>query len=432
MEQAKKTRQENVAAGLVGALLGSLAGVLCTVVIGQMGYVTSISGLVMAVGALKGYELLGGRLSKTGAVISSLLILIMTLLAHRLTWAIALTSVIHVDVLECFRAIPILLKVGTLESAPYWRDLAMLYLFTLLGAVPTIISGLRSTSMPDLPQETTAAVQGTDMPEAEFYPGKTAWVRPLRICSPLSMLVGIAAGVVLLFVSAVHENAFTPMLAAAGCIISSFVMMGFVLADVQMCDNSMRMMVRARGILWRVNLPMLNRADTYRFTRKTGAVRAIQWDRLSEEEQRQAKASILRAVTLLSSGQVMPGSALSLAVTPLTELQILKETSRSWKGIYSVSGGRQKKITIPKAYPNFVPAPGLEPADAPLPVRWSLLGMAVLLAVVLGLAGAGLGRQLDGPAERGAVRARPSAVSEMEHPGVPAAAGGTGNVWSVL
>ena len=63
MEQAKKTRQENVAAGLVGALLGSLAGVLCTVVIGQMGYVTSISGLVMAVGALKGYELLGGRLS---------------------------------------------------------------------------------------------------------------------------------------------------------------------------------------------------------------------------------------------------------------------------------------------------------------------------------------------------------------------------------
>ena len=257
----------------------------------------------------------------------------------------------------------------------------MLYLFTLLGAVPTIISGLRSTSMPDLPQETTAAVQGTDMPEAEFYPGKTAWVRPLRICSPLSMLVGIAAGVVLLFVSAVHENAFTPMLAAAGCIISSFLMMGFVLVDVQMCDNSMRMMVRARGILWRVNLPMLNRADTYRFTRKTGAVRAIQWDRLSEEEQRQAKASILRAVTLLSSGQVMPGSALSLAVTPLTELQVLKETSRSWKGIYSVSGGKQKKITIPKAYPNFAPAPGLEPADAPLPVRWSLLGMAVLLAV---------------------------------------------------
>ena len=66
-------------------------------------------------------------------------------------------------------------------------------------------------------------------------------------------------------------------------------------------------------------------------------------------------------------------------------------------------------------------------------LRWKFVFLIMaLLAVVLGLAGAGLGRQLDGPAERGAVRARPSAVSEMEHPGVPAAAGGTGNVWSVL
>ena len=73
MEREK--RQENIVAGVVGAFLGTLLGVVCTVVIGQMGYVASISGLVMAVGALKGYELLGGRLSKKGAVISSALIL---------------------------------------------------------------------------------------------------------------------------------------------------------------------------------------------------------------------------------------------------------------------------------------------------------------------------------------------------------------------
>ena len=41
MEQKK--RRENVAAGTVGAFLGYLAGVACTVVIGQMGYVDSIS-----------------------------------------------------------------------------------------------------------------------------------------------------------------------------------------------------------------------------------------------------------------------------------------------------------------------------------------------------------------------------------------------------
>ena len=60
MEEQRKKRQENIVAGVVGAFLGTLLGVVCTVVIGQLGYVASVSGLIMAVGALKGYELLGG------------------------------------------------------------------------------------------------------------------------------------------------------------------------------------------------------------------------------------------------------------------------------------------------------------------------------------------------------------------------------------
>ena len=63
MEQKKR---ENVPAGIVGAFLGSLIGVACAVLIGQLGYVASVSGLVMAVCALKGYELLGGSLTKKG------------------------------------------------------------------------------------------------------------------------------------------------------------------------------------------------------------------------------------------------------------------------------------------------------------------------------------------------------------------------------
>lgn len=59
MEKQRKKRPENVVAGVVGAFLGTLLGVVCTVVIGQLGYVASVSGLIMAVGALKGYELLG-------------------------------------------------------------------------------------------------------------------------------------------------------------------------------------------------------------------------------------------------------------------------------------------------------------------------------------------------------------------------------------
>ena len=56
-EAAKKP--ENAVAGTVGALLGSIFGVGCIVLLGQLGYVAALSGIVMAVCALKGYELPG-------------------------------------------------------------------------------------------------------------------------------------------------------------------------------------------------------------------------------------------------------------------------------------------------------------------------------------------------------------------------------------
>ena len=400
MEREK--RQENIVAGVVGAFLGTLLGVVCTVVIGQMGYVASISGLVMAVGALKGYELLGGRLSKKGAVISSALILVMTYLAHRLSLAISLTSEMGMGVFRCFQAIPPLLRTGVLDGPAYWGDLVMLYLFTLLGAVPTIIAGLRSADLPDLPQG--AVIQAPETVEGAFYPGTVAWMRPLRLSAAASMFVGLILAAVLLFVSVANGTALAPMMAAAGCVVSSAVMIFAVLPSVQLCNNAMKMMVRAGGTVWRVDLSMLNNADTYRFTKKLGAVRAIRWDILNEEERAQARTSIQRAIALLGSGQVMPGSALSLAVMPLTDLRVVKETKWAWKVVYSGVGGREKKLSIPKAYPGFAPAPGMEAAQEPAPARWALLGVALALAAVLGLAGAGLGRQMDRPRPKAPAR----------------------------
>ena len=123
MEQKKK--RENIAAGIVGAFLGTLLGVVCIVIIDQMGYVASVSGFVMAICALKGYELLGGTLSKKGAVISSVLVLAMTYLTHRLTWAIAIASSLETGILEAYRAIPYLLEADMLEAgggpaSPQW------------------------------------------------------------------------------------------------------------------------------------------------------------------------------------------------------------------------------------------------------------------------------------------------------------------------
>lgn len=117
MEEREK--RENIVAGVVGAFLGSLIGVACVVIIGQLGYVASISGLIMAVCALKGYELLGGTLSRKGAAISMVLILAMTYFAHQLSWAIALAEAMEgeLGIWESFRAIP------SCSRAVCWREL---------------------------------------------------------------------------------------------------------------------------------------------------------------------------------------------------------------------------------------------------------------------------------------------------------------------
>lgn len=133
-------KRENIIAGAVGAFLGSLLGVVCVVLVGQLGYVVSLSGLVMAVCAIKGYELLGGRLSKKGCIIACLIILGMTYFAHQLSCAITISQEIGLDIFQSFRTISFFLEMDVLDAKAYWGNLFMLYGFTLLGPFPPSLS----------------------------------------------------------------------------------------------------------------------------------------------------------------------------------------------------------------------------------------------------------------------------------------------------
>lgn len=147
-EQEKAKKKENMIGGIVGAILGSLVGVLSIVLLSQLGYVAALSGAVMAVGVLKGYELLGGRLTKKGIVISIVVMLAMTYLGDRLDWAIRMMrdggfGDLGYNVFECYRSVSRALKVGIIEKNVYIGNLALLYMFLLLGAVPTIINRVK-------------------------------------------------------------------------------------------------------------------------------------------------------------------------------------------------------------------------------------------------------------------------------------------------
>ncbi len=139
LSNAQQSRKkDNLIAGIVGALIGSLIGVLCIVVIGQLGYVAALSGIVMAVCTLKGYELLGGKLSTKGIVVSIVLMLVMTYVGNLLEWAIVVMRELEYDFLYSIQLVPILLREQIIEASSYWGGLALVYVFVILGAVPVI------------------------------------------------------------------------------------------------------------------------------------------------------------------------------------------------------------------------------------------------------------------------------------------------------
>lgn len=148
-------KKENMVAGIVGALLGSLLGAASIVLFDQLGYVAALSGLILAICTLKGYELLGGKLSTKGVIICIVLMLIVPYFANQASTAIMFVNEVgsgSLSFAEAYRAVPALISEGgydvglynyTLESGAYYTSLMMIYVFDLIGGLSTIRSALK-------------------------------------------------------------------------------------------------------------------------------------------------------------------------------------------------------------------------------------------------------------------------------------------------
>ena len=129
--------KENVLLGAVGALAGTLIGVVCIVITGKLGYVSALCGVVMGVCALRGYQMLGKAMSKKGIIITIIIMIIMIYVSNWITYAITVADVYNVDILTAFQATPEIISMEEVASS-FYKDLAMLYLFTALGTFSTI------------------------------------------------------------------------------------------------------------------------------------------------------------------------------------------------------------------------------------------------------------------------------------------------------
>lgn len=143
-QQGEVQKKENLPAGIVGAILGSIVGVLAIILIGQLGYVAAISGLILSIATLKGYEMLGKKVSNLGMIISCMIMVVMVYVGVRLDWSISLANYWgDIGYFETFRYFTFFLEEGFIESNQFYMDLGLVYLFTAVGAIPTVITFLR-------------------------------------------------------------------------------------------------------------------------------------------------------------------------------------------------------------------------------------------------------------------------------------------------
>ena len=146
--QQTAQKKENIVGGIVGALLGSLLGAVSILVLSQLGYVAALSGMIMAVCVLKGYEMLGGKLTKKSVAISVVIMILMTYFADRMDWAIILfreagAAEAGYNIFDCYRLVSYAVAEEIIDFGSYVANLFLLYLFVILGAVPAIRGKLK-------------------------------------------------------------------------------------------------------------------------------------------------------------------------------------------------------------------------------------------------------------------------------------------------
>jgi len=135
------SQKENVLLGTVGAFIGAIIGGAVTLFIARLGYVAFYAGFILGICVVKGYEILGKKFSKLGAVISSILLLVTVVLVHQFDYALEAVKQLGLDFSDGFDLINSLVLNGEAPEK-YFFNFFMLAVFTIIGGGVAIGSAL--------------------------------------------------------------------------------------------------------------------------------------------------------------------------------------------------------------------------------------------------------------------------------------------------
>lgn len=154
-------KKESFIPGIIGAFLGSIIGAVVAILVGQLGYVSVWSGLIMGICTFKGYEILGKKFSIKGAIACFLIMAGMVYLANRIDYCIALAGDLNrpefadlkeelrqawgmnATFFDIFRRFADLVKAELVSTSTYYRNLVLLYIFSGIGAAIALFSFLQ-------------------------------------------------------------------------------------------------------------------------------------------------------------------------------------------------------------------------------------------------------------------------------------------------
>lgn len=129
--------------GDIGAVLGSVIGVLIMVIFYELGFVASLSGLAMGVCAFMGYEFMAGEINTHGIIHVVVIIILMVYFTMVLCWAIdlhkAYGSLFSPGIFGCIREVFDTIRSDRTFRAAFFIELIQQYAFVAVGAVPVII-----------------------------------------------------------------------------------------------------------------------------------------------------------------------------------------------------------------------------------------------------------------------------------------------------
>lgn len=141
--------RENILLGIVGAVLGVLLGAALWVFLGRIGFIAGIAGYAIVFCGMKGYELLGGHLSKGGIILCIILSFLAILAAEFVSLGITVHSELgemySLSMADSFRIVPELLKESELISAVA-KDLIFGYALSIWASYSSVRNIWRKTA----------------------------------------------------------------------------------------------------------------------------------------------------------------------------------------------------------------------------------------------------------------------------------------------